>query len=143
MQYFVSFPVLYHLNDEEKVGCFTLFVFLISCDYKCCVFPLGVVCIVCDSGIFWSYSLTFLTVHKCCDGHFYITLSNMNYAHHNRFKYIKLILYQQVNRYDSFLQIIMNSISCCYEALIRLTFSQIMLLLKNIKPTITYASFDT
>ena len=74
-----------------------------------------------------------------------LTLSNMNYAHHNRFKYInlKLILYQQVNRYDSFLQIIMNSISCCYEALIRLTFSQSMLLLKNIKPTITYASFDT
>ena len=72
-----------------------------------------------------------------------LTLSNMNYVHHNRFKYIKLILYQQVNRYDSFLQIIINSISCCYEELIRLTFSQIMLLLKNIKPTITYASFDT
>ena len=64
MQYFVSFPALYHLNDEEKVGCFTLIVFLISCDYKCYVFPQGVVCIVCDFGIFWSYSLTFLTVHK-------------------------------------------------------------------------------
>ena len=43
MQYFVCFLVLHHLNDEEKGGCFTLIVFLISCEYKCYVFPLGLV----------------------------------------------------------------------------------------------------
>ena len=32
---FMSILVLQHLDREERAGCFTLFVFLVSCD--CCV----------------------------------------------------------------------------------------------------------
>ena len=54
MHYFVSFLVFSHLNGEERVGCFTLIVFLMSCDcyssdalaLRCCGSA------VCDCGIF-------------------------------------------------------------------------------------------
>ena len=34
MRYFVSIPVLNHLDGEERAGCFALFVFMVSRD--CC-----------------------------------------------------------------------------------------------------------
>ena len=37
VQCFVSFKVLNHLDGEERAGCFTLFVFLVSCDCYCSV----------------------------------------------------------------------------------------------------------
>ena len=43
-----------HLDGEEKAGCFTLSVFLVSCDSKCSVaLPHGVMgySAVCDCGI--------------------------------------------------------------------------------------------
>ena len=53
--------VFNHLDGEERAGCFTLFVFLVSRD--CCVaFPHDATGLsaVCDCDISWSYSLTFL-----------------------------------------------------------------------------------
>ena len=47
-----------HLDVGERAGCFSEFVFLVSCD--CCVAlppsDMGLSA-VCDSGISWSYSL--------------------------------------------------------------------------------------
>ena len=37
MQYFVSVYFCNHLDGEERAGCFTLTVFLMSCDSKCSV----------------------------------------------------------------------------------------------------------
>ena len=49
------------LDGEERAGCFALFVFLVSRD---CCFALTLdatgLSAVCDCGISWSYSLTFL-----------------------------------------------------------------------------------
>ena len=47
-----------HLDVEERAGCFSWFVFLVSRD--CCVaLPPSVMCLsaVCACGISWSYSL--------------------------------------------------------------------------------------
>ena len=53
---FVSFLVLqcdYYLDGEDIAGCFTLFVFLMSCDFNVAL-PHGAVSwsSVCDCGIF-------------------------------------------------------------------------------------------
>ena len=37
MQYLVSFKVMHHLGEEGSAGCFTVIVFLVSCDGKCFV----------------------------------------------------------------------------------------------------------
>ena len=37
IQYFMPFYLCNHLNGEEKAGCFTLIVFLMSCDGECYV----------------------------------------------------------------------------------------------------------
>ena len=50
------------LDGEERAGCFTLFVFLVSCDCYCSVaLPHGDVgwSALCDCGISYSYSLAF------------------------------------------------------------------------------------
>ena len=42
-----------HLDEEERAGCITLIVFLMSCDCKCSVaLPRGIVCwsAMCDCG---------------------------------------------------------------------------------------------
>ena len=51
-----------YLNGEERAGCITLVVFLMSCGYWCSVALLGGDMgwsAVCDYGISWSYSLAF------------------------------------------------------------------------------------
>ena len=35
IQYFMFFNFCNHLDGEERAGCFTLIVFLMSCDCKC------------------------------------------------------------------------------------------------------------
>ena len=41
-QHLMSSFVCNHLAEEEAAGCFTLIVFLLSCDYYCCaLFPRG------------------------------------------------------------------------------------------------------
>ena len=65
IQYFVSFLFCNHLDGEEKAGCFTLTVFLVTCDSQCFVaLPHGAVgsSAVCDCCITLSYSLAFYTV---------------------------------------------------------------------------------
>ena len=37
LQYLVSFLVCNHLDGKESTSCFTLIVFLVSCDCKCSV----------------------------------------------------------------------------------------------------------
>ena len=53
---------------KEKASCFTLFVFLVHCEFYV-AFPRGVVCwsAVCDCGISWSYSLAFCIVDTGLD----------------------------------------------------------------------------
>ena len=64
MQYCVSFLVvliiLMEKRERERAGCFTLIVFLMSCS---ATLPHGAMVLytMCDSGISWSYSLTFST----------------------------------------------------------------------------------
>ena len=65
MQYFLSFLVLFHRAGEERAGCFTLLVILMSCDDCKCSVSLArgamVWSAVCDCGIYSSYSDTFLS----------------------------------------------------------------------------------
>ena len=54
IQYFASFWFSNHLDGEERAGCFTLTIFLMSCDSRCSVaLPDGAVgwSAVCDCGI--------------------------------------------------------------------------------------------
>ena len=54
----MSFLVLQSSYVEKRAGCFTLIVFLMSCDCKFSVaFPHGWVGLPFDCGISWSYSL--------------------------------------------------------------------------------------
>ena len=50
-----------HIDGDERAGCFTLFVFLVSCAWYVAL-PQGAVewYPVCDCGISWLYSLAFL-----------------------------------------------------------------------------------
>ena len=51
---FVQCFVSFHLDGEKLADCFTLFVFLMSCDCHCCVaLPLAAVCwsALCGCGI--------------------------------------------------------------------------------------------
>ena len=58
----MSIRVRNHLAEEKRVGCFTLAVFLLSCDFWCSMsLPRGAEgwSAVCDHDISWSYSLAF------------------------------------------------------------------------------------
>ena len=39
IQYSMSFQPCNHIDGKERAGCFTLVVFLVSCDCKCSVAP--------------------------------------------------------------------------------------------------------
>ena len=59
---FSSLQSFWRKREREKAGCFAFIVLLMSCYCKCSVtLPHVVVSwsVVCDSGISWSYSLTF------------------------------------------------------------------------------------
>ena len=59
MRYIVSILFCYHLDGEERTGCFALFAFLVSRD--CCValsHDAKGLSAVCDCGISCSYTLT-------------------------------------------------------------------------------------
>ena len=58
---YLVYNVLNHLDEEERSGCFTLTIYLLTFSYKCSVsLPYSAVSwsALSDCGIFWSYSLT-------------------------------------------------------------------------------------